>query len=107
MLISCRTNLDLHNERWPYVDMPGPPPVGTEVQSKTVHSGGFQLSLEVVSVTMKYSDIHGWYYSVELHMTERQRHLRPKSNKNAAVGSITAFYDWYAPLVGKTPGAFI
>jgi hypothetical protein len=43
---------------------------------------------------------------IELHMTEYQKRL-PGKTPGAAAGSITAFYEWYAPLVGRSVGSFI
>jgi hypothetical protein len=56
------------------------------------------LSLEVVSVHWKYvsgfsNDTDEYVPYIELHDYRRR--------------SIKEFYEWYAPLVGKTVGSFI
>lgn len=104
--VSCHTNLDLRGEHWPTM-LPGVPNVGDEIESATTHKY-FRLRLRVCSVTWKFSPLkQDWYLYVELHMTKMQSMLMPLTSKTAAQGSIVAFYDWYAPLVGTTPGAFI
>ena len=101
--VYCHSNLDLYRERWP-TELPWMPNVGDYIESMTTHSG-YQLELQVVSITWKYTC--GEYVpNIELHMTKWQHNLIP-SKKEAAIGSITAFYEWYAPLVGKSVGAFI
>lgn len=111
MKVFCRTNLDLSNEEWPN-DLPAIPSVGDRIQSKTKH-GHFQLELQVSSITWRsFNNYNGesyWAPEIELHMTTFHKGLYPKDNKdgNIGVGSITAFYQWYAPLVGKSVGSFI
>jgi len=109
--VYCTTNLDLHNEEWPNF-MAAVPNVGDCIQSKTKH-GDFQLQLQVASITWKWFekktngfDHSGFYPEIELHMTEWQKRYWPK-DPDAAIGSIIAFYEWYAPKVGKTVGSFI
>jgi hypothetical protein len=107
--VYCFTNLDLHHEEWPTF-MAAVPNVGDCIQSKTKH-GVFQLQLQVVSITWKWfvrhsEQISGFYPEIELHMTEGQKRYRSK-DPEAADGSITAFYEWYAPKVGRTVGSFI
>jgi hypothetical protein len=119
MRVTCRTNLDLRGERWPD-ELPCLPNVGDQIESAT-RWGSFRLSLKVVAIRWKYraydcdslSDYENrWYPEIELHMTDYQMGLQPKnyspdSKTGAQPGSIVAFYDWYAPLVGKTTGSFI
>lgn len=109
MKVICRTNLDLRNEEWPD-ELPEVPRVGDYITSATKR-GTFQLELKVVRVTWKkvdsWSKPNGeWLPIVELHMTDWQRHLT-SSTEGVGQGSITAFYEWYAPAVGTTVGAFI
>ena len=114
MKIRCRTNLDLFNEKWPtekqlkYV-----PKIGEQIESLTDHPqykknkngisiGGrpthfFTLKLEVCSVTYKKYDEYGSEYFIEIEL-----HI-PKNRP----WSILDFYNWYAPLVGKSKSAFI
>lgn len=104
MRIQCTTNLDLVNEQWPN-ELPVVPMIGDYIRSKTkwgTSNPQFQLELEVVSVTWKYSDgFPGcgippcWIPVVELHV------------KRSRKWSITDFYNWYAPLVGRSVGSFI
>lgn len=102
--VHCRTNLDLSNEEWPEF-LPAIPNVGDRIRSNVKH-GVFQLELEVVGVTWKRTDRDGWIPEIEMHMTSWQRQLTSK-NPEASKGSITAFYEWYAPHVGRSVGAFI
>ena len=88
--IYCRTSLDLFNEDWP-THLPEIPREGEIIESKTKH-GDFRLSLRVERVRWGYTHT-GYVPIVELHDT----HSR----------SIRGFYEWYAPLVGKSVGAFI
>lgn len=106
--VSCVTHLDLKNEKWP-TELPAVPRVGDRIESSTKHYNGlncFQLQLQVVRVYWKH---YGWkdeyYPEIELHMTDWQSNLT--SVRGGAKGSITAFYEWYAPLVGSTVGSFI
>ena len=109
--VYCHTNLDLDDaERWP-VELPAVPAVGTRIESGFMHRGGFRLTLEVASVTLRVDHVNQshkpeWYYDIELHMTSWQKELTSK-DPEAARGSITAFYEWYAPKVGRTVGSFI
>lgn len=111
--VFCRTNLDLHNEVWPD-ELPALPNISDYITSRTKH-GIFQLQLQVCRITWEYHESTwgdnepGWYPNIELHMTEFQRGIYPKDNQGRTVapGSITAFYQWYAPLVGRTVGSFI
>ena len=111
--VHCRTNLDLRGEQWPS-DMPAIPRVGERIQSMTKW-GTFQLTLEVVAVTWEHSIVHDWDInkeakvwvpSIELHMTSFHRGLPCRSGKGET-GSIRAFYEWYAPLVGRDVSSFI
>jgi hypothetical protein len=108
--VFCRTSLDLHPcETWPEM-MAAMPSVGDTIVSIKRHESNFQLQLQVVSITWKYLEGYtygnaGYYPFIELHMTEHQKRLPSKSD--ATKGSITAFYEWYAPKVGRTVGSFI
>lgn len=103
--VICHTNLDLSFERWPD-KLPAVPRVGDTIQSKTIH-GDFRLSLQVISVRWDYFPSYDDYMPrIELHMTEFQKRL-PGRREGAETGSITAFYEWYAPLVGRTVSSFI
>lgn len=106
MKVVCRTNLDLR-EQWPD-QLPTLPNIGDHIQSRTKH-GIFQLSLRVCRITWRWSDSpmwNDWYPEIELHMTEFQQGL-PCSLGPESKGSLVAFYEWYAPLVGKHKSAFI
>ena len=94
--VHCRTNLDLDPaEIWP-TELPAVPRVGDLIQSATKWRNGFQLRLEVMSVTWKTgSEGCGWWPEVELH-------IRRSSNY-----TLTGFYEWYAPKVGCSVSAFI
>lgn len=109
--VFCKTNLDLYNEEWP-TEMAACPAIGDEIRSKTVHKGsGFSLTLQVVQVTWIFVPKgirvpkDGYYPQIELGFTKYHTNLR--SSRSAQAGSITAFYEWYAPLVGKTTSYFI
>jgi len=96
MLVSCRTNLDVVGEQWPK-RMDYIPRVGDLIQSATKH-GNFQLRLKVVRVTWKPFQEESmlrseWVPEIELHDFQDR--------------SIQEFYEWYAPLVGKTVASFI
>jgi hypothetical protein len=105
MQVHCHTNLDLFNEEWPS-ELPAVPNVGDHIQSRTKH-GHFQLELKVCRVTWEYNENASAYVpKIELHMSDWMKGL-PSKRKGAANGSITAFYEWYAPLVGRSVGAFI
>jgi hypothetical protein len=105
--VNCFTNLDLSlREDWPK-EMVAIPSVGHEIVSRCVHVGGFSLVLQVVAIRWKYNEFHHTYVpEIELGMTEWQKRIQPVS-KDAAVGSMIAFYEWYAPKVGRTVGSFI
>lgn len=106
MRMIFKTNLDLCNEQWP-VDFPVIPRVGELVQSKTKHDSGFRLSLQVVRVEYEFNDIaFGWIPVVELHLSNFHKGLG-SHREGVPIGSITAFYEWYAPLVGKPVSDFI
>lgn len=103
--VNCHTNLDLHNEQWP-TELPAIPRVGDLIESATKH-GNFRLRLQVVSVTWEFQDMTGvWIPHIELHMTDFHK-LLPSRKEGAANGSIYAFYEWYAPLVGSSVSAFV
>ncbi len=105
MKVLCRTNLDVFNEKWP-TELPALPNIGDSIESKTKH-GSFMLQLEVIKITWRH-DFTGdgsYYPQIELHMTNWQRSLRSRSG--ASDGSIIAFYEWYAPLVGRSVSSFI
>lgn len=97
--VACRTNLDFFGEQWPDW-LPAVPRVGERVASKS-RWGDFRLELEVVAVTWA----EGEPPTIELHMTSFQRSLPSRSG--AEPGSIRAFYEWYAPLVGQSVSSFI
>jgi hypothetical protein len=110
MKVCCHTNLDLQNEVWP-VELPCLPAVGHTIVSRTRHAvrrhSQFQLELQVVSIKWEFSNItNEWLPVIKLHMTEWQKHL-PGEGEGVQDGSITAFYQWYAPAVGKSVGSFI
>jgi len=71
--------------------LPEIPREGDEIESMTKH-GDFRLSLRVSTVRWVYTHT-GYLPKVELH----DRMSR----------SIIGFYEWYAPLVGKSVSAFI
>ncbi len=96
--VTCRTNLDLAHERWP-TELPAVPRVGDRIQSATKWEDSFRLQLQVVSVTWKCrfqlkgrERVGNWYPEIELHLQNM---------------SILAFYEWYAPRVGRSVSAFI
>ncbi len=95
--IKCVTNLDVTMEKWPTA-LPTAPRVGDLIESATKH-GDFQLRLKVIRVTwvhcrpFDYSEC-SWHPFIELH-----DHIEGRS--------IREFYEWYAPLVGKSVSAFI
>jgi hypothetical protein len=104
--VRCRTNLDLRGEQWP-TELPAVPRVGERIQSKTKHNNNFRLQLEVCAMTWEYNEFSGNYVpNIELHMTSFHRGL-PAKKEGAATGSMWAFYEWYAPLVGTTVHAFL
>lgn len=86
--VYIHTNLDLHKESWPN-QLPAVPRVGDYIRSNTRWSDGFQLELEVTSVT--------WTESIPL--------IQVHFKKNWQF-SIAEFYNWYAPKVGRDPRAF-
>jgi hypothetical protein len=88
--VHCRTNLDLHYEVWPD-ELPCVPRVGDYVASCIVHPSGFRLELEVYNVTFYQNNPP----VIELHI------------KKFYKWSIKEFYEWYAPIVGKSVGSFI
>ena len=100
MKVKCRTNLDLHREEWP-TEMLAIPSVGDFIVSAAIWDNDFQLRLEVVSITWKRmltfscGNSHAWQPIIELHIP---RHYS---------FTITKFYDWYAPKVGRTVSSFI
>lgn len=114
MYVHCRTNLDLNNETWPD-EMPAVPNVGDHIQSATKWDI-FQLTLKVVRITWKqindrYPNSNSntgvyWYPEIELHMTNFHSQL-PCSKGPDCKGSIRAFYEWYAPLIGRRVSDFI
>lgn len=117
MKVVCRTSLDLENERWPD-ELSAVPSVGDYIESSTVHRNGFRLELKVVRVTWKNITLYNHYDGkeekkyiphIELHMTDYHARLIPDEDRfpDACQGSITAFYCWYAPNVGRSVGAFI
>jgi len=113
--VRCHVSLDLRGEEWPS-ELPCCPRVGDNIQSAT-RWGDFQLELEVTSITwkkIKLWEYHGaeeiWIPYIELGMTLWQRGLmcrRSDQGCRCRPGSVTAFYEWYAPLVGRTVGSFI
>lgn len=92
--VHCRTNLDVPMERWP-TELPELPSVGHLIESQTKHGAHFRLALRVVQVKWTYAEsTRTWSPEVELHV--------PREN-----WSIKDFFEWYAPLVGKSVSAFI
>lgn len=101
--VHCRTNLDLCNERWP-TELPAVPHVGDRIRSETKW-GNFQLELKVVGVTWKkVTGIPGyrfdesdseWIPEIELH------------DGWPVPRSISDFFEWYAPIVGRSVSSFI
>ena len=103
--VSCHTNLDLNMEEWPSF-LPFLPNVGDHIQSSKKY-GLFQLELQVVRITWKFNEYkQNWIPHIELHMTDWQKRM-PATKSKAADGSITAFYEWYAPHVARSVGSFI
>lgn len=99
--IFCHTNLDLDGEIWPE-DLPEVPRRGDWIESGTRWKDNFRLQLEVTSVTWRcveeasqYGTKRTWKPCVELHV--------PKIHN----WSIRQFYEWYAPLVGRSVSAFL
>jgi hypothetical protein len=108
--VSCHTNLDLRGERWPSM-LPCMPCVGDEIESATAHrqSNGnyFRLQLKVCAIRWEYNSDGIWSPVIELHMTQFQHGLPCSNGCEVSRGSIQAFYEWYAPSVGKSVGSFI
>lgn len=103
--VVCHTNLDLANEVFPD-KLPCIPNVGDEIESKTDHKC-FHLTLQVVRIIYQYNkQFDGWIPYIELHMTEFQKRMSSKSGRGQT-GSIIAFYEWYAPLVGRSVSSFV
>ena len=108
--VICRTNLDLFGEVWPSI-LPAVPRVGDLIRSSTTH-GLFKLELEVVRVTWipVYSktsnQVEEYLPEIELGMSSMHRMLPCLSGKGET-GSVIAFYEWYAPLVGRSVSSFI
>ena len=108
--VNFRTNLDLANETWCAADVPR---IGDRVRSMTVHEYGldpkthnqfkhrvpFRLELEVVRVTWEAT-----FVEVELHHCHK---VFNEAEGKMVKSSVTQFYDWYAPLVGKSISSFI
>ena len=98
MRIICKTNLDLRGEVWPN-ELSAVPRVGEYIRSSTTWKD-FQLELQVVAVTWVYvggwqNELYEWVPQVELHIKRVEGH------------SIRSFYEWYAPLVGRSVSSFI
>lgn len=91
--VRFRTNLDLAYEKWPSY-LPVVPAVGDYIQSGQVWDNRFQLTLEVYSVTWVHFN-NEWIPEIELHI------------RKVSKMSITDFYNWYAPKVGRSPSYFI
>ncbi len=116
--VLCFTNLDLHNEVWPGA-MVAVPRVGDLVESQTLHASNrreFRLQLQVVRVTWTYRQAGmyscgpldaGYHPLVELSISDFHRMLPAPEGSKAERGSLVAFYNWYAPLVGKSVSSFI
>lgn len=98
MKVSCHTNLDLVSEIWP-TDLPAAPRVGDKIRSQYVWDNGFQLDLEVVSVTWVYvtkADLsQGYIPMIELHIPSHR------------AWTIRSFYEWYAPKIGRRVASFL
>lgn len=92
MYVYCRTNLDLEMEQWPS-SFSALPRVGDLVESGSKHKNGFRLQLKVVRVVWKRDGDHHSPY-IDLHINQEGL-------------SIRDFYEWYAPLVGRSVSAFI
>ena len=93
--IHCRTNLDLAGEKWPR-SLPIVPRVGDNIESLTKH-GNFRLSLRVAAVNFRAKSE---FRLEETHTVEIELHDKFQR-------SIRDFYEWYAPLVGKSVSSFI
>ena len=103
--VDCFTNMDLLNESWPGA-LPCRPVVGDIICSDTVHYTSdlyqerpspvaFRLELEVIAV--RFVPDNKGVYKIEVELADRKLFKR----------SISEFYKWYAPKVGKTSGYFI
>jgi len=90
MRVVVRTNLDLVGESWP-CELPCLPNSGDYIQSTTKHDSGFQLKLKVMDTVWKFSAMRKWYPEIEL----------------GTMQTLTDFYEWYAPLVGRSVPSFI
>jgi len=97
MKIFCRTNLDLIGEKWPE-ELPCVPRVGDLIQSRTKR-GAFRLTLRVVSVV--------WVFCEWEDPNEVDRYIPYIELHDPFDRSVTEFYKWYAPLVGKRVSYFI
>ena len=110
--VICKTNLDLYGEKWPE-HLPALPAIGHLITSSTKWKNGFQLSLEVVEINWiprPQPIFLEWIPIIEMHLSRFHTRLpvsKEAKERGACDGSITAFYEWYAPLVGKTASAFI
>ena len=96
MKVHCRTNLDLDRaEDWPD-ELLAIPCRGDRIQSAMIWNDDFQLQLEVMAVIWKQNQYtNEWIPEIELHIP---------------IGfhkSITDFYKWYAPKVGRSVSSFI
>lgn len=104
--VVCHTNLDLAYEEWPE-ELSALPHIGDIIESAVVRCNDFRLTLQVCSIRWRYNKNNNeWHPHIELHMTDFQKRLPSKSGRGET-GSIVAFYEWYAPLVGRTVSSFI
>jgi len=98
--VNCRTNLDLaHAEEWP-TELPAVPNIGHKIQSKHKWQNNFQLVLEVVDVRWEY--VEGYVKNDDSYKPFIELHIPRYRNQ-----SISDFYEWYAPLVGRRASSFI
>lgn len=89
--VHCRTNLDdvMRIEEWP-AELPERPVIGDYIQSETVHSGYFQLRLEVYNVTWTKRYSGSWELEVELYI--------PKVGGQPR--TISEWREWYRKVRG-------
>jgi len=83
--VHCYTNLDLSSEQWP-TELPTVPRLGDDIESMISHND-FRLSLMVVGIHWKYDK---GKYVPYIELTDHKQR------------SVKEFYEWYAPLVGKS-----
>lgn len=91
--VNIKTNLCLFNEVWPEF-LPCLPNVGDEIESMTRRTNGWILALKVVAIRWKQMNDNTYYPEIELSLIQ-------------SMWSLRDFYNWYAPIVGKSPSYFI